>query len=141
MSYKLSQELIAHSQDVKSVAFIDNDTLISGARDNTAMVWNRSDDGWKVAARIQTHDNYVNSVGFLRDERVYSLYSLYSPLLSSSVLVATGSQDTLVNLHQLQPFPTEQAITTPAYTLLGHSANVCAIDATHDLLATGSWDT
>ncbi|TIA91274.1 hypothetical protein E3P99_01156 [Wallemia hederae] len=125
MSYKLSQELIAHTQDVKSVSFVDNNTLISGSRDNTAIVWNRSDDGWKVAATIQTHDNYVNSVGYLRDE----------------LLVATGSQDTLVNLHQLQPGATEQAITTPAYTLLGHSANVCAIDATHDLLATGSWDT
>ncbi|TIB09043.1 hypothetical protein E3P77_02783 [Wallemia ichthyophaga] len=127
MNYKLSQELIGHSQDVKAVSFIDRNTLISGSRDNTAIVWKRGEDSdWSATATISTHDNYVNSVGWL----------------AAADLVATGSQDSLVNLHKYKHNTTSNHISVPAYTLLGHSANVCSIDTSATgLVATGSWDT
>ncbi|TIB97196.1 WD-40 repeat-containing protein [Wallemia mellicola] len=126
MSYKLSRELIGHTQDVKCVHFINSNTLLSGARDNSAILWRNVDNNWAVAARVHTHDNYVNSVGYLADND----------------LVATGSQDKLVNLHQIDSNGLDVMVDAPAYTLLGHSGNVCSIDTSSDgLIATGSWDT
>lgn len=48
----------------------------------------------------------------------------------------TGGQDTVINLFALSANSNE-----PAYTLIGHTDNVCALDSTPDgLIISGSWD-
>lgn len=41
--FKLSTELSGHSLDVRSVVFANN-CIVSGSRDKTARIWERSDD-------------------------------------------------------------------------------------------------
>lgn len=94
MSYKLSRELIGHTQDVKCVHFINSNTLLSGARDNSAILWRNVDNNWAVAARVHTHDNYVNSVGYLADNGLFIVKSLcisyIHPQTSSLQVVKTS---------------------------------------------------
>ena len=67
---------------------------------------------------------------------------LYFYLILLLGLIATGSQDKIVNLHEilLSEFNAESVVDAPIYTLLGHNGNVCSIDVLEDLIVTGSWD-
>lgn len=48
----------------------------------------------------------------------------------------TGGHDTVINV-----FPLDSEREEPAYSLLGHTENVCALDATaNGLIISGSWD-
>lgn len=42
--FKLSTELLGHSLDVRSVVSANN-CIISGSRDKTVKIWERSEDG------------------------------------------------------------------------------------------------
>lgn len=42
--FKLSTELLGHSLDVRSVTAANN-CIVSGSRDKTVKIWERSDDG------------------------------------------------------------------------------------------------
>ncbi|KAJ1673186.1 hypothetical protein EV182_005727, partial [Spiromyces aspiralis] len=41
-AYRLSSVLVGHGDDVRCVAAIDNNSLVSGSRDKTAKLWTRS---------------------------------------------------------------------------------------------------
>lgn len=50
--------------------------------------------------------------------------------------LVAGGQDTLINV-----FPVGSTHSEPTHTLLGHSENVCALDATpRGTIISGSWD-
>ena len=50
--------------------------------------------------------------------------------------MVTGGQDAVINV-----FPIDSTREEPAYSLLGHTENVCALDATASgLIVSGSWD-
>ena len=148
MVYKLSTELIGHLSDVKCVNWINENVLVSGSRDLTGRIWSNVNSEWINNYIIKTHDNYVNSVNYLKpnDEHPngtgFLFIRLYFYLILLLGLIATGSQDKIVNLHEilLSEFNAESVVDAPIYTLLGHNGNVCSIDVLEDLIVTGSWD-
>ena len=81
MVYKLSTELIGHLSDVKCVNWINENILVSGSRDLTGRIWSNVNSEWINNYIIKTHDNYVNSVNYLKPNddhpngRVFCLYA------------------------------------------------------------------
>ncbi|EPS96818.1 hypothetical protein FOMPIDRAFT_1038034 [Fomitopsis schrenkii] len=127
MPYRLSATLTGHSADVRAVAAPTNDLVLSASRDSTAVSWVRNPDspGFSPAVTLRASSRYINAVTYLPprpdEPRGYAV---------------TGGQDTVINLFALSANSNE-----PAYTLIGHTDNVCALDSTPDgLIISGSWD-
>ncbi|GAA6026839.1 hypothetical protein JCM8097_005899 [Rhodosporidiobolus ruineniae] len=143
-----------HTDDVRSLAAVSSLSssagptstssaarLLSGSRDKTARLWDRTGGdthgapsaGWSEKGRW-SDEGWVNAVGFLparEDEADKGGY-----------LVATGA-DALIHLFPLSsaslpPSPAPE----PAHTLAGHAHNVCALRCSSDgrRIVSASWD-
>ncbi|CAG8586266.1 5423_t:CDS:2 [Acaulospora colombiana] len=117
MPYRLSASLNGHSQDV----------ILSASRDSTAIAWSKgqSDTPFTISATYKPSEGFINSIA-------------YMPPSSEAPqgCVVTGGQDGIVNVFVLGSPSTE-----PAYSLLGHTANVCALASSPTgALVSGSWD-
>lgn len=54
-------------------------------------------------------------------------------------LIVSGGQDTIIEARE--PLAGAQGTDeSPAYMLLGHSHNICSLDAYGDIVVSGSWD-
>ncbi|GAA5890265.1 hypothetical protein JCM6882_008775 [Rhodosporidiobolus microsporus] len=140
--YKLSALLQGHENDVRSLAAPTSTTssesplqLLSGSRDCTSKLWERSGGGWEERRSWRDEDGWVNCVAFLPARKEEEDQSGY--------LVSAGA-DSQIHLFPLSPptdgspFPSPK----PAHTLLGHAHNVCAIKCARDgkRLVSASWD-
>lgn len=132
MRQQLSALLAGHTQDVRAVCSPSPATVISTSRDATARVWKRKEGSehdtrsWNQAAVLQGHNGFVGAV-------------TYSKLADGTQVAITGGNDSVINSWDLQA-ATSSTI-NPLRTLIGHSSNVCCLNATEDgLLASGSWD-
>lgn len=54
-------------------------------------------------------------------------------------LIVSGGQDTIIEARE-PLVEAQNSDTSPAYVLLGHSHNVCALDSYGDIIVSGSWD-
>lgn len=63
-AFRLSATLAGHSQDVKSLAFINSNTLYSCARDTTARIWQKTDDRHWADKTVYQNSNpgFLNAV-------------------------------------------------------------------------------
>ncbi|KAJ3371504.1 hypothetical protein GGF31_003113 [Allomyces arbusculus] len=126
--YALAGTLLAHTQDVKDVAFLSADTLATVSRDAAVRIWNLAATDGLVGTPSETalaepHTGYVNSVTRVQLE-------------DGRVLVASGGADKLVHVH-------EAATGKSVWTLVGHSENVCALEPIPGVpggIISGSWD-
>ncbi|KZV96146.1 PFU-domain-containing protein [Exidia glandulosa HHB12029] len=128
MVYKLSATLTAHSSDVRAVAAPSPSAVLSASRDATAIAWTRQDASSPFAPGkvYRAGSRYINSLTYI------------PPTADApSGYVVTGGQDTVINVFSLEPDAKDE----PVYSLLGHTENVCALDATPDgTIVSGSWD-
>lgn len=100
--------------------------MLSASRDATARLWKHDGGRWSEAAVLQGHNGFVNSVASSR-------------LAGGAQVAITGGNDSVINLWDFETASSASA--NPIKTLIGHSGNVCCLDATPDgLLASGSWD-
>ncbi|KAF8315146.1 phospholipase A-2-activating protein [Clavulina sp. PMI_390] len=127
MVYRLSATLTGHTSDVRGVKAPTPNLVLSGSRDTKAIAWTReaSSSHFNPSPLFQAGSRYVNAVTYL------------GPTSDSpDGFIVAGGQDTLINI-----FPVGSTQTEPSHTLLGHSENVCALDATAGgTIISGSWD-
>ncbi|KAI5451503.1 hypothetical protein NCC49_001806 [Naganishia albida] len=126
-TFALSATLAGHSQDVRSLHAASQNTIISGSRDSSAIVWRASKDAekkWEISRTIPDPDGrFVSSVG--------------SVVIGGESYVALGSQSSTISLWPSSDTEAKQ----PAHTLIGHKHNVCALDSSDSgLIVSGSWD-
>lgn len=112
---------------VKALAAVPGNGLVSTSRDLTVKLWQRTDSRhFLCRATFSAHQRYVNSAAFLPPSTEFP-----------HGLVISGGQDNMINA--FSPTSTSQ----PVLTLLGHGNNVCslALDVQRQVLISGSWDT
>lgn len=128
MVYKLSATLTAHSSDVRAVAAPSPSVVLSASRDATAIAWTRDEASSTFAPGkvYQAGARYINALTYI------------PPLADAPAgYVVTGGQDTVINVFSLEA----DAKSEPVYSLLGHTENVCTLDARPDgTIISGSWD-
>lgn len=115
MKFELSQEVLAHEQDVKGVCAAGAG-FVSVSRDGSVKLWERG-AGWEPRVLFQS-EQFVNCVG-------------YSPEIG----VVFGGQDQIARVVQL-----DGGAQAPELMLIGHEGNICAVDVGKDEIITGSWD-
>ncbi|OLY84996.1 Phospholipase A-2-activating protein [Smittium mucronatum] len=120
--FKLSAILSGHQDDVRGIASLNEDCVITVSRDRTGGVWDRQGPtNFSMEKMLISHNAYVNSVTILR--------------ISQSYFVVTGGSDKIIYVWDTQDF------SAPIYTLLGHTDNVCTLSTTKDgKILSGSWD-
>ncbi|OAV86226.1 hypothetical protein PTTG_01746 [Puccinia triticina 1-1 BBBD Race 1] len=129
--FKLSATLTGHSQDVKSVKFVQKDSIFSCARDTTARVWKRTDGQWTEQMVYQN-----SNPGFLN--------AIAAITIKDKEYIISAGQDALVQLWPLQP--TSDQTYGPEFILAGHTSNVCCLDVykagpgDEPTICSGSWD-
>ncbi|KDQ19766.1 hypothetical protein BOTBODRAFT_27194 [Botryobasidium botryosum FD-172 SS1] len=127
MPYKLAATLAGHSSDVRGVASPSSGLVLSASRDTTAIAWTRPDSSSPFAQSVTypAGTRYVNAITYIPE----------SQDAPHGYLVA-GGQDTIINVFIIGSDKVE-----PAFSLLGHKENVCALDATASgTIISGSWD-
>ncbi|KAG8681428.1 hypothetical protein FRC08_015642 [Ceratobasidium sp. 394] len=128
--YKLSAVLTAHSSDVRGLVAPTNDLILSVSRDSQAIAWRRDESAQFTPTSYSAGSRYVNSVTYIPSQRAAGPGS-------AGYLVA-GGQDTVINVFDLSH---PDGAKEPAYMLLGHRENVCALDSTPaGTIVSGSWD-
>lgn len=111
----LNRQFVGHDQDVRCLATSDN-TIFSGSRDGTVREWQADSSTQTEMHQYRNHQGFVNSLAFSKGR------------------IISGSQDATINV-------TRRGGSEPDFTLLGHSANVCALATTNDnYIISGSWD-
>ncbi|KAI8099820.1 phospholipase A-2-activating protein [Halteromyces radiatus] len=124
--YKLETSLHSHEQDVKAVACLSNDFIISGSRDKSVRSWTRTTlNSFSPHNTYLAHDHYVNALVALPPTENYPEGGLF----------ASSGSDKLIHVYE------SFSPSSPLYTLVGHSENVCALSVTpNGDIISGSWD-
>ncbi|KAI8452162.1 WD40-repeat-containing domain protein [Phakopsora pachyrhizi] len=129
-TFKLSSVLKGHSQDIKSLKFIDYQSIYSCSRDSTTRVWKREDENsWSERSLYQnSNPGFLNAV-----ERI---------TLDGDEFLLSAGQDSLIQLWPISPKPGQDY--KPSFILSGHSSNVCYLNVLNHLnpptIYSGSWD-
>ncbi|KAJ3542307.1 hypothetical protein NM688_g5983 [Phlebia brevispora] len=127
MPYKLSATLSAHTADVRAVVSPTDNLILSASRDTTAVTWTRPSAGSPFAqqAVLRPGSRYINAIAYVPPSQD-----------APEGYVVTGGQDAIINIYSLASVRDE-----PNFSLLGHTQNVCALDATPaGTIISGSWD-
>lgn len=128
--YKLSAVLSAHTSDVRGLVAPTNDLILSASRDSSAIAWRRDESSNFIPTTYSAGSRYVNSVTFIPPQRANGP--------GSAGYIVAGGQDTVINVFDLSH---PDGAKEPAYMLLGHRENVCALDSTPaGTVVSGSWD-
>ncbi|KDN51076.1 hypothetical protein RSAG8_00705, partial [Rhizoctonia solani AG-8 WAC10335] len=128
--YKLSAVLSAHSSDVRGVVAPTNDLILSVSRDSLAIAWRRDASTGFTPVTYSAGSRYVNSVTYIPPQ--------INGGAGSQGYIVAGGQDTVINVFDLSH---ADGAKEPAFTLLGHRENVCALDSTPSgTIVSGSWD-
>lgn len=111
----LSREFAGHEQDVRCLATFGN-TIFSGSRDGTVREWQTDKTGTTELQLYRSHRGFVNALAY------------------HDGYIISGAQDATINM-------TKPGTAEPEFTLVGHTANVCALDVSKDgKILSGSWD-
>ncbi|KAL5529556.1 hypothetical protein ACEPAG_5541 [Sanghuangporus baumii] len=126
MPYKLSASLSNHSSDVRAVASPSNDLVLSASRDKTVRSWTRtSSNAFSQDYTFRAGNKFLNAI-------------TYIPPSSEAPrgYMVTGGNEAIINVYPLDA-PSDE----PRYALVGHTDNVCTLNASPSgLLISGSWD-
>lgn len=121
----MSTTLYGHDDDVKALACLGNASVISGSRDTTVRVWNRT--GGAESNKFDSSIINYKSTKFINCLAVMD-----------NGLIVSGGNDNLINITASDSDFTKDS--DPLYCLVGHEANVCSLDTLDDMIISGSWD-
>ena len=121
--YQLSATLEGHSQDVRDITAISNEQLVSVSRDGSVRLWDLSVEGKWNGTIIHQSKEFLNAVTYD----------------SINDTVFFGGKESLINGVMLESASMDA---DPTFTLIGHTANICALNTDHETseLISGSWD-
>ncbi|GMM50977.1 Doa1 protein [Starmerella bacillaris] len=111
--YSLSKRIAVHKDDVRAVAFVGDNAVVTTSRDGTAKLTQLSD---LSSVTLIDGDVYLNSVA----------------VSESQSTVFVGAHDGVIHGFDL--------VNMSQTYLLGHTANVSCLDASGETVASGSWD-
>lgn len=135
---------------VRAVASPTDNLVLSASRDKTAVSWTRetSASSFSENFRFQAGSKYINAVAYIPPSPAALQGATRNPFERARFpravewlaerdagYIATGGTETVINVYPLDS-PSDE----PRYSLVGHSDNVCALDASSALLISGSWD-
>ncbi|KAL5363478.1 PUL domain-containing protein [Aspergillus floccosus] len=127
--FKISASLEGHGDDVRAVAFVNSNAVLTASRDATARLWKR------VSTPPPTYDYTIVSHG----SGFINTLAYYPPTPEfPEGLVLSGGQDTIIEARQ----PGKVADDNADAMLLGHAGNVCALDVSPEggWVVSGAWD-
>ena len=114
---------------MRGVAFPSPDAIISASRDATVRLWKL------LSAKPPTYDctlsshgtSFINTVAYVRASDEFP-----------NGLVVSGGKDAIIEVRQPHKVPQDNADAL----LVGHQANVCALDVSEDgkTIVSGGWD-
>lgn len=117
--FKLSREHRGHTGDVRAVTAFPSteqsgeDEICSSSRDGTIRTW--------IDPRTWTpHEGFVNAIAYMH-------------CTDGSHFIVSGGKDGMVQA-------TPVAFGTESFSMVGHTDNICALDAWEDMVVSGSWD-
>ncbi|KAI5791831.1 WD40-repeat-containing domain protein [Geopyxis carbonaria] len=124
--YKLTTLLKGHDDDVRGVLFPSQETVVSVSRDATVRLWSRSSED---PTQFEDHVNstgaaFINAVAYMEPTPE-----------NPKGLIISGGMESIIDVREPKANNEE-----PKYMLLGHSHNVCALDAFKTTIVSGSWD-
>jgi len=125
MAYKLRTTLVGHEADVRGVtaSAYPIDGIISVSRDQSCRIWAPSGKDFIQELILYGHSRYVSSVCIMQPSEKHP-----------HGLVITGGHDNLILVYDFES-------AEPIFTLTGHSATVCSLDAgNYGTILSGSWD-
>lgn len=131
--YRLSTTLYGHDDDVKAVASVNDELLVSGSRDTTVRVWNRLD---------KTKD-FSSSIINFKSSKFINALAIYR--YNDDVLIVSAGNDNMINLTSPAAVATDfggnnDTDNFDQYCLVGHTANICTLDTYDQFIMSGSWD-
>ena len=126
--FRLSTTLYGHDQDVKTLAALNEDAIVSGSRDSTVRIWNRAGKSKDFGSSIISFksDKFVNALAVYRH--------------AGEVLIASAGNDNMINLTAPGAVFMDEQNEDDQYCLIGHTANVCTLDTFEGFILSGSWD-
>lgn len=129
--YKLRTRLVAHELDVRSVASISDNGILSGSRDGTARLWDfNAPLDLNTQSETFFHSptgSFVNAVAFVNDG-------------ISEPLAAVGGKDSVIYLTDIHEKFVKPGDDFGKYQMVGHQGNVCSLEYKENVLISGSWD-
>ena len=119
--------------------------MLSASRDSTAILWSRESSVSTFAPdfQVQTGSGWISAIAYIPPTaqdpqgKKNSGCREFSHVLTYTIAYAvTGGQDGIIRIFGLGDAKKE-----PDFSLIGHSANVCALDISPGgVIISGSWD-
>ncbi|KAF3985737.1 hypothetical protein FT663_04847 [Candidozyma haemuli var. vulneris] len=129
--YKLRSTLPGHESDVRGIAAVSDEKVVSGSRDGTARVWD-------LSLRLDTNPN--NEICFSSPTGAFVNAVEYVNSAFTGDVVAVGGKDAIIYLSELHGSFVKPGDDFGKFQLVGHQGNVCSLDFKDDSLISGSWD-
>ena len=133
--YSLSSQLEGHTADVRALSHTSDGQIVSTSRDVTCRLWQRSDRSprdYKTNKTLQGHSRYIIAVCALPKD-----FAEVIGTFARTDLIATGSNDHLINLYALD---TDETLLNPIAAFKGHTNAVCCLNYHRGALLSSSWD-
>lgn len=128
--YRLSTTLIGHEDDVKSLAFLDDDSIVSASRDSTVRIWNRINHNSK---------DFDQSIINFKSSKFVNSLAIYR--YNNENLIVSAGSDNIISLTSPDAiYPNFNDNDNEEFCLIGHTSNICSLDTLHNLIISGSWD-
>lgn len=129
--YQLKSVLHGHELDVRGIATIGPNTLISGSRDGTARAWNMD---------VLLDANYENTICFLSPTSSFINCVSSVDYETTGPVVACGGKDAIIYLCDGHESFAKPGDDFGKFQLPGHQGNVCSLHHKENQLISGSWD-
>ena len=133
--YNISSQLVGHTADVRALTHTPDGRIVSTSRDVTCRVWKRDESSpcnYEEKQTLQGHTRYIIAVCVVPKEFAQTMQTTVN-----SYLVATGSNDKLINLYSLD---SDEPLLNPIACLKGHTDSVCCLSYHRGCLLSSSWD-
>lgn len=129
--YKLRLTLPGHELDVRGIAAVSDEKIVSGSRDGTARVWD-------LSLTLDTNPN--NEICFLSPTGAFVNAVTFVNSAFTGDVAAVGGKDAIIYLSELHGSFVKPGDDFGKFQLVGHQGNVCSLNYKDDVLISGSWD-